>query len=364
MSSFYVEMRWACGVCKTEMFGRHKKCSHCGKPKDDEPFYDAPGPVSRADAVTDASLLKQAKAGPDWKCVYCRCAERRDSGECLNCGAPSGDSILPTTHTSPPIPIEQLDAKPRLLNRYPGSLLQVTLVVLFAGLGSLFLWWLFSTKEIGARVAAREWQYTVHVERFQSIAGEGFSEDKPSDAVEVVSAGRRLHHHDKVRDGYRNEPCEEPYDCGETCTKTPIECKPNDNGFKVCSGGEKVCVPKHCSRSATCKVPNYKEVPVYQPWYTWKVWRWRHDRDVVESGVGGEVRLPSTERIALNRNLTPGQRERFSDSTKYTVTLIDAEGKRHVYRPRTLEEYRSLAEGQNHKIAVGIARSVSIVQED
>lgn len=86
-------MRWRCSACEHENLGRHKQCQHCGKPKDREVFYDAPGEVSRADAITDAALLEQATAGADWECAYCGSHQRKDSGACVQCGAQQATSI-------------------------------------------------------------------------------------------------------------------------------------------------------------------------------------------------------------------------------------------------------------------------------
>lgn len=91
MPVFHVEMRWRCSTCQSENLGRHKTCLNCGKPKGRESFYDAPGTENSTpdDAITDPELIKQATAGSDWECAFCRSHQRRDSGECVECGAPN-----------------------------------------------------------------------------------------------------------------------------------------------------------------------------------------------------------------------------------------------------------------------------------
>lgn len=362
--TFQVEMRWRCGTpdCATEMLGRFKKCSRCGKPKGDEPFYDAPGPVTRAQAITDAKLLKQAKAGKDFKCKYCRCAERRDSGECSNCGAPAEESIVEEPEPIRIAPLRR-DCPTPPGSRLPMSLAFLTGAIVIGILLGWLFWWLLSPKEVTARVAAREWTYTVQVERYQAVADEGFAEDRPADAVDVAAAGRKVHHKEKVPDG--TEPkkytdYDDPYECGEDCKTTPISCVPNDNGFKTCSGGKETCKKKICYPTKTREVPKFKDEPVYENWYRWKVWRWKHDRDVSESGNGAAVKAPSEAKVALNQNLASGQRERFSDHAAYKVVFVEDDGDRHEYRPATLQEFQSLNEGKVERLSVGLG-SVEIV---
>ncbi len=91
MSTYQIEMWWSCSTCKTDCLGRHKKCTHCGKAKGREPFFDKEdlGPEA---AVTNTELLKQATAGSDFECRFCHSHNRRDDGNCAECGSMQGDS--------------------------------------------------------------------------------------------------------------------------------------------------------------------------------------------------------------------------------------------------------------------------------
>lgn len=91
--SWQVEMGWHCSFCKGLNRGRHKECQGCGAPLDHSNFIDLPDEgEGREFAVHDPELVKQAKAGRDWKCRYCRSQQRRDNGDCANCGSDQSDS--------------------------------------------------------------------------------------------------------------------------------------------------------------------------------------------------------------------------------------------------------------------------------
>ena len=92
--SWQQEMGWHCSFCKGLNRGRHKVCQGCGAPLDHRNFIDLPGEGEGIEfAVRDPELIKQAKAGRDWKCRYCRSHQRRDNGDCAQCGSDQSDSL-------------------------------------------------------------------------------------------------------------------------------------------------------------------------------------------------------------------------------------------------------------------------------
>src|SRR6185312_3028478 len=123
-------------------------------------------------------------------------------------------------------------------------------------------------RDVSAQVAGVAWEHSIQVERYRLVAREGFVDERPADAVEPHAAGRRVHHTDKVPDGFATEAYTETVSdgtrtesytdqerCGETCTPKPQncerKCKPNKNGFAtckdVCTGGGQSCSPKYCA---------------------------------------------------------------------------------------------------------------------
>jgi hypothetical protein len=447
MGTYQIEMRWRCSACDTENLGRHKTCQHCGKPKGREEFYDAP--EDEEVPITDPELLKQALAGPDWECAFCKSHQRRDSGECVECGAPnqaearkarkdwdweaskkaaeprrkppewiteamrealeaerdrkiserveavegrgyrgydgriervdvfdrelSADEVKDLyergPHTPPPVVKEEPESVPRppFFTRRKKIIAAASAAVMLVGVLCYFL---FRTRIVDASVTAREWQYIVHVDRYQIKRDSGFDEDQPGDAFEVTPVGMRHHHYKKVRDGTKQVPYSERYACGTTprvCTQIPKVCTQNKNGFKTCSGGGQRCTggdTKYCTRTKYRTEPKYKDVSVEEMYYNWKVWRWVFNRSVVERGSDNEPKWPTDEKIALNENLhAEAKKERERRETKFSVTFTDEDKETHSYTPKGLEEFRTLPMGKEHRLRVGIARGTEIVKE-
>jgi len=458
MPTFQVEMRWRCSTCEHENLGRHKECLNCGKPKGREEFYDAPGTgdseVSIRDAVTDPELIKQAKAGADWECAFCKSHQRRDSGECVECGAPnqaearkarekwdweaskkvgkpqrkqpewlmaaveamvnpkrtvvrnktftSADDILDAVAeaerdkdiddrvsavegkgyrgravevqsdpgSTPPVEVEPDSRATWRPPFWTKTKKAATIGVLAATLIGVLCYFLFRTRIVDAEVTTVAWTHTVKVDRYQVVRQSGF--DRPGDAFDVQSEGMRHHHYKQVRDGTKQVPYNERYACGTTprvCRTTPVRCSTNNNGFKTCSGGNQVCSggdTKYCNRTKYRTEPKYKDVSVKREHYRWKVWRWKHNRNVVSKGTTEAPEWPSEAAIALGVALGPeAKKERESGrQAVYEVTFTDTEGETYGYTPTGLDEFMELRPGVKHRIKVGTARSTEIVRPE
>lgn len=408
MPVFHVEMRWRCSACQGEVLGRFKACQHCGKAKEGEPFYDGPGTVSPTvrDAVTDPALVAQATAGPDWGCRYCGSHQRRGDGACANCGAQQQEAARPAFYLAPKVGHQQLPpevghqelppkvgqgqfaqyadganaAGARAAQMPPWVAAPVpapaapahrwlevlranralAILALFATLFALSMYFLLRTRVVTATVIDRTWKHTVSVERYMVLDGQGFDEQKPSRAFDVRGLGQRHHHDDRVQDGYTRESYTEDVACGQTCTTTPVSCTVNDNGFKTCSGGDQTCSTKYCSETRYRDVPKYKDVPVYEEYYAWKVWDWALHRTLVEWGTDEEPFWPSAEKVAINRGLSAGEKERTKEEAGYHVVFLDRDDERHEYVPKDLAEFKSLKKGAERKVRVGILRDATI----
>jgi len=203
-------------------------------------------------------------------------------------------------------------------------------MIVLAFLGSVLLglgWLLFRTWTIDAVVVGRSWKQSIEVERYQIIDEEGFT--VPSDGFSQRSLGERHHHDEQVQDGYTTESYTESEACGQDCSTSPVSCTVNDNGFKTCSGGDRVCSTRYCSVSKTRQVPKYKSVPVYQTYYAWKAWRWKHHRSIEDQGEDDEEPTwPDDARVALGVGCTGEEKERATRKGSYTLVL-EGEGERH-----------------------------------
>lgn len=365
MPVFHVEMRWRCAACQTENLGRHKTCQNCSKPKDRERFYDAPETESAAthQAVVDADLVARATAGADWQCRYCGTHQPRRNAECANCGAPATeaeerakyDGGGESPRTAAAVVTEARRASKRRVPNWAVRLGAVLLVITAA------LFFLFRTRVVEAEVVERSWEHAVVVERYQIVPGQGFAERRPKEAFDVVRVGERHHHDQRVQDGTQRESYTERVACGEDCSTTSVRCTENDNGFKTCSGGDRVCRTRYCSETRYRDVPKYKNVPVFQPWYTWRAWEWKVHRTVLEKGSEETPRWPADERVALDVGCGPGERERAQRKPTYEIVFTDAERERYLYRPLSLEDFSGLTRGAKRQLQVGRTRNITIV---
>jgi hypothetical protein len=385
---FQVEMRWRCSACHAENLGRHKRCQHCTKAKDVEKFYDAPGAATPSveQAVTDPLLIAAATAGADWACGYCRVAQPARNDECANCGAPRNDpehpgiAVVdqgPDATTPAPRQEDEVAPAPTLADvaaqatreaEAQGARIKrgwtIALAAALALAGVFGLWLVFRSRVLEAHVVQRAWEHTVVVERYQIVQRESFEENRPAEAFDIVAAGERHHHNDRVQDGTERESYTERVACGEDCSTTSVTCTENDNGFKTCSGGDRVCSTRYCSETRYREVPRYKSVPVYQTWYRWSVWQWKVARMLREKGTTEEPRWPSEAQIALGAGCRAGEQERERREAKYEVVFADEETERHPYRSQSLEEFAALPLGAKRTIRVGRAQETELVDAE
>lgn len=402
MPNFVMEMLWRCNQCKHENFGRNKKCAGCGKAIKGEVFYDSDAVESFDNRVTETDLIAKAEGGSDWQCRFCSSHQFRIDGSCAECGAAQGESRETVTkwddgstsvggsgttleedlraqdkedrkhqpqHTAQPrqkrvsdgLVVSSVDSvvesvRPdySYLQRGVVRLAAITAIVAMV---VTFGYFLFRTRIIDASVSRTEWAHIVHVERYSPHNDAGFNGEIPSDAYDVTSMGVRHHHYIQVQDGTKTEHYKEA--CGQNCSTTPkscrttsVRCSSNKNGFKscsggdtVCSGGDRVCSTKYCPRER--QVPKYKDVSVTAPYFSWKVMRWSHDRDITEKGVNDDPFWPSAERVNLN---CCGHKERSTTSYSYTTTFTDADGDTHSYTPKSESEFNSLKVGVKRRV--------------
>lgn len=379
MPEYQIEMLWRCSTCREENGGRHKECQGCGKPLEGEEFY-MPGDTSPEAAVTDPELVRQAKAGPDWECAYCRSSQRRDDGTCAQCGASqkedgAGDGREPEPprrRLDSPAPSVPPVAAPAPRPWEDRRFRVGAAIAIGASLVALCLWLVFRTRVVDVSVASVRWERRVLVERYHVCHREGWDRDPGS--FNERDLGKKVHHYDKVVDHYRTEHYTEQVACGQdcvtvpqTCRTTPRSCTSNKNGFATCTGGDTVCSgggqrcsTRYCSEPRTREVPVYRDEPVYRTWWAWDVWAWDLNRTVMESGDDLSPFWPSDEKVALERGLGAGEKERRRGQEDYLVTFRDPDDSWR-YSPRDEAEFRRFPVGSRHRIKVGLAHGVEVV---
>ncbi len=375
----HIEMTWRCSACDDKNLGRHKICQTCGHPKDGSEHYEMPEDPSRAVTVTDEDLLRMATAGPDWRCAYCGSDQRRDNGDCDNCGASAleGGDASDGEPAPPPVPVP-VAAPPRRR----GNRKVVVGAGVLAAVAAGFVWNDRRPRDYEARVASVAWEHVIEVERYAVREKEGFRENIPKDAFETKGIGKRVHHHEQVLDGYdtqrysvevpdgtRTESYTARVACGEDCTETPRTCREkctsNQNGFatcrEVCSGGGRRCKTRYCSEARTRQVPKtrtewrtrqvprYRQEPRHAEAFRWKVWEWAPERQVRAEGVeAAGLRWPDGG--ARASGLPKGEQERERRRARYTVTLRYDDDDDVTFQVATPEELARFAVGTTHPL--------------
>lgn len=211
---------------------------------------------------------------------------------------------------------------------------------------------------------SRLWKHTVSIERYQVVDGQGFNETRPVDAFDIVREGQRHHHYTQVPDGTTRESYTQRVACGQDCRTTPVSCRSNNNGFKTCSGGDRVCSTRYCSEVRYRTVPRYATVSVDEPWYRWRAWQWQPQRVIEKTGSEEPPFWPEEAELALDRGCREGERERAERRALYEVVFANAEHEQHRYKARDADEFRQLAPGTSRTLRIVRGMSPKLVKGD
>lgn len=398
-----VEIFWRCRACNNKNLGRFKSCTSCSKTKDDldeEILPEDPGPGR---GVKDPGLLKQFTSGPDWVCKYCKSHQKKTDGSCANCGAnqdggrsrdrpptaptpappeiefedrATGYRQAPRPKRRPTILFEELPPEPtrsRQRARSVGTMVGVFLGIATAG---LLIWLLVRPRIYDTTVDSVAWKHVVIIDRYAVFHGEGFDEDRPASAFNVISLGQHVHHHDRVIDHYETRIKTRQVPDGQscttirgTCTTTPRSCSNNKNGSMTCSGGDRQCspdyqscTPKYRTESYPDPEPVYRDDPIYRTWYAWDNWEWHPNRRIEEAGSGTETYWPSPEKTRLNQGLAQGEQERDRKEATYSVVFRDGND-RYDYTPGSLSEFQRYAPASRFRIEVRTLGGVRVLSK-
>jgi hypothetical protein len=385
-----IELTWRCTTCGHRNLGRHVVCTNCGNPKDASEQDEMPADPSAVASVADPEMLRMATAGAHWKCPFCGSNQRAYDGSCGHCGA--GKPPMAASPDQPPRAAAPV-AKPR--RSMPVALLLAAGAAGLLGFGTCagVVAWRGAHRGAGqaprpvghllprvveGRVAKVEWRHTLVVERWQLFDREGFEEGRPADAVEVKAKEKRVHHTEKVQDGFDTEWYEERVQdgttresytervsCGQNCTTAPRTCREvctkNKNGFATCrqecTGGNQSCTTKYCDETKYRDVPRYKNVrrsrqkpryrdePRYATWYSWRVWGWGEVRRLPLSGTTTDTAWPTdAETEATARSGKPDKLRARRDAF-YGVTFQYAGDRAHAHSPSSEQDFKRFAPG-------------------
>lgn len=381
-------MLWECSTCKRSgNRGLVRECAGCGKQKEETDREYFP------DDVSEAAAIAPTEGGPDRKCPYCKTLQDDDWEKCSNCGAPKADGG-PSWKAREVSLTEDVGGSRTLSERevliegssgfddpaaenYQGArsvppsasskdvetptirkrrTLTYAVPVFLVMAAVLLVWWILSPRYVDARVESMHWDHVVHVERYKTVGEEGWS--SPGDAFEERDVGKRVHHYDRVFDHYKLVPDTERVACGKTprvCRSIPKRCKSKGDGTATCSGGGETCSggdTKYCNKSIVRKEAVYRQEPRYAMWRSWKVWRWKHERDVRKDGHTRNPAWPSEKELLPPNPLTGGEKERTSRTAKYGVGFRDKDGEEHKVSPGSESGFLRFELGQVRKLRV------------
>ena len=382
-----IEMLWGCTSCGSQKSrGRFKNCESCGAPRTPDSPEFMPDDWQTVEAVSDPGLLGKFQGGADWKCKYCDSSAFRADGSCAQCGSPQGDSTTaPAAPTEEPALVMEPEESSWSRRQKQSAAVLKTVAALVAALVLCGIWALFHERIYDVRVTKVAWQSTVHLERYAIHGHESFAEGIASGAFEKKGLGSRHHHDEKLLDhyvpvpytvnefaGYRTETYQTSESCGQSCYTTSRTCTSNKNGSATCTGGGQRCSTKYCSVTKTRQVsytkpvvhirqdPVYRYEPRFAEWYSWWVWEWAPDHDVVRSGTDTKITWPPETELALK--LGEGEHQRDQKNVSMHV-VFSHDDDRFDYVPKTEKEFGGLGMGTPHRIKKSAVGAVELLQE-
>lgn len=357
-STRIVENTWVCSSCQNKNLGRFMKCQKCGsvKEKDEEDIVPEPGV---AETVSDSELLKLANAGPNWVCEYCKGQTRDAQGKCVNCAAPKEEpkpekvvvtsSPTLTLWTEPgwdrvkeaakKLDEAEKEQKARFKRDWKPYITAGSVaggVILLAGL----FYWLFTPKEVVAKVSSTTWKFTSVL--YQKTLQHGSDWGTPPFNSFNVSCMTRLYgqenchpHQCRAHSEFYECSCHNvEYGCHERCSS-------RKNGFSSC---QTVCdTRKECSTcDRTVYDTCYDSCPVYRDWCEYSYYGWPEVDRKVTSGTTSNVYWPSLE---------AGVDQKLETSETYKVVFTREEGS-WEYSPPNLQAFSKFTTGDSWKVRV------------
>lgn len=378
---------WTCLFCQSSQFRDDGTCAQCGATQEINPMLSGAvvGRSTRRNHVVAETAVKVSKhvyprgTGPnglrfpkDVLDVLPLPADDDQPFVTEGSYREAPQRAAKPARTPPPVVSDVLPSIP--MRRFPMPSPRLLGAIAGAFIIAIALYFIFRTRVVDTRVTAVAWTYTVKVDRYQVWRREGWNTDPT--AFNVHDEGSRVHHYDHVRIGSHQESYQEQYACGETCRTikgscytTSRNCTSNRNGSATCTGGDRECSPdtqscstKYCNRTAYRTIDDYEDQPRYRDWYSWNVWDWGFNRDVVTSGSSTETHWPLEGQTQLNVGLKIGEQERESARLEVYQVTMAGDGDTFQYTPKSATEFQRFSTGSPHRIKVGVAHGVEVLQ--
>ena len=346
----YVDLEWTCPSCGTRNSGTVKSCRQCGTAMPQDMQFELP---AQQKLDTTAETAAGVAAGPDIHCPYCGARNRGDATVCTQCGGdlsqgtrraegqvlgalqtgPVPEVICPHCGQSNPatrtkcsscggnLERTKVEAKPGpVAPRKKGPLLWIVLALIaLLGCGLIFTL-LRGSSETEAVVKDVQWSYVIQIEELKPTTHENWRDQVPS----------------KARLG----------DCTRKVRRTQSEPAP---------GATEVCGTPYVQDTGTGKGKVVQDCTyqITDDWCRYTVEEWTLASKEVASGHDFNPTWPTVK--------TGADQREGSRSEQYQVDL-DADGKRLVYHPRDLPEFRRFELGSAWIVKTNALGGVTSVQ--
>lgn len=369
------EGSWICPNCQAKNRGTKENCDSCGAVRGNVQFiYEEQG-----QAVTDATGIAKAKAGPDWVCAFCGDSNAFDRTTCQGCSAPKSEGKQREVKEATVKGGEGSGKKyvnPHATSTHEPNIepVRVPLPMWFkAGLG-IFLFGFAVLMglqclsfEDSMTVAARQWRRAITVLEYQTVREGAWRGELPPKAREI-GRQEKIRSYKDVLTGYRDvqETYTEQVQVGTKRVKTGVRDLGNGQFEET---WEDQPVYEDREKTRTVQKPVYRQDPVYDTWIDYDVDKWRETGKPTAEGTTDEPRWPETGAAASPQEVIGAKREGPREE-HYQVTLkSDKDGKEHKLeelngKPLTFEAFSKLKQGEKFKVTVsglGIIKEIPAV---
>lgn len=324
--------RWDCPSCGNKgNLGNATHCVNCGSPRDPNvQFYL----LSDEEEIRDKAKLAEARAGADWQCEYCSSENKALNKFCQSCGNPRDGVEKARQEKTDYTPNIQKNSRETLTGDLPKSknapisYWKWLVVLLIAGA----LYYFFAPKKVQVEVVKFAWERTIKLENYGWL--EEVAWELPNGA-KLISKRQALHHTNQVLVGHRTESRWVEVQTGTK--KVKVGTKDLGNGYFEDVYENQ---PVYSKRKETYEEPVYKELPVYQTQYSYKIQRWKEVSPLKAAGTDKKPYDPKLDKKDPE-NWRLGEKKE-----KYWVFVKDKKGVEHQLTA-DFSYWQKLNQGEN-----------------
>ncbi len=267
--------RWDCPYCgHVGNLGPDTRCCACAAPRDSDVQFYLP---ENAEYTNDEEFLKRSEAGADWTCAFCGANVSALKAQCISCGYPreATDTLRQQkAHTLEGVPRSDADTRRTKAPAHAGRKAKRRKIPRKAILGGLVvlsvigvvLWGIFLPRPTTVSVTGHHWSRSIVIENYREVEDQGWS--IPSGGKKIREF-RAVHHTEKVLDHYEQRTRSKKVKVG---TEKYV-CGKIDQGNGLFK--DKYCTRDTFEeRTEKYKEPIYRNDPVYQTKYVYRIYRW------------------------------------------------------------------------------------------